>query len=287
LARESAVRTAEFFVAVDVRKDDRSTRGEALVRVASAIEPLWLSQCFPGSITRSASVQFDAAHGRVVGATQTRYLDLVLAESGDATVDPIQAAEALAAAVRPRAGEIFAADESAAAVLARVEFLRKWMPEHPWPVLDAELLGDVLAEVCTGQRGIDDLKRQPLADFLMRRLTYPLDRLLDQQAPREIDVPSGKAIRLRYESGRAPVLAVRLQELFGLKQTPRLAGGRVAVILEILGPNYRPVQVTDDLASFWATAYFQVKKDMKRRYPKHHWPDDPLTATPRVKPTRR
>jgi ATP-dependent helicase HrpB len=121
----------------------------------------------------------------------------------------------------------------------------------------------------------------------MRRLPYPLDRLLEQHAPRALVVPSGKSVSIRYEPGRAPILAVRLQELFGLKQTPRVAGGRVAVVLEILGPNYRPVQVTDDLASFWATAYFQVRKDLKRRYPKHSWPDDPLTAKPQARPARK
>jgi ATP-dependent helicase HrpB len=281
VARESAVRTAEFFVAVDVRRDDRSARSEALVRVASAIEPEWLAECFPDSVTRETSVQYDSDRGRVIGAVQMRYLDLVLSESGDATVDARRAGEALAAALRPRAAEIFAADESCAGVMARLEFLRKWMPEHPWPQFDAEMLGEALAEACEGKRGIEELKRQSLCDFLMRRLAYPLDRLLEHHAPREMGIPSGKSIRLRYEPGRAPVLAARLQELFGLKQTPRVAGGRVAVVMEILGPNYRPVQVTDDLASFWATTYFQVKKDLKRRYPKHAWPDDPLTAIPR------
>jgi ATP-dependent helicase HrpB len=92
---------------------------------------------------------------------------------------------------------------------------------------------------------------------------------------------------LRYEIGKAPVLAVRLQELFGLSQTPGLAGGRAPVLLELLGPNFRPVQVTDDLASFWRNTYEQVRKDMRRRYPKHSWPDDPLTAIPTARGGRR
>jgi len=287
VARESAVRAAEYFVAVDVRKDDRSARSEALVRLASAIQPAWLAEFFPDAVKREQSAEFDPARGRTVGVTRTRYLDLVISESADATVDSSQAASALAAAVRPQAMEIFAANEAAAMVLARLEFLRKWMPEHPWPQFDAALLGDVLTEAAAGARSLEELKRRPLADFLMRRLPYPLDRLLEQHAPRALVVPSGKSVSIRYEPGRAPILAVRLQELFGLKQTPRVAGGRVAVVLEILGPNYRPVQVTDDLASFWATAYFQVRKDLKRRYPKHSWPDDPLTAKPQARPARK
>ena len=116
---------------------------------------------------------------------------------------------------------------------------------------------------------------------------YPLDRLLTQHAPEWIEVPSGNRIRLRYALGQPPVLAVRLQELFGLPATPRIAAGRVAVKLELLGPNFRPVQVTDDLASFWKNTYPQVRKDLRARYPKHSWPEDPLTAKPQAKGGRR
>lgn len=97
-------------------------------------------------------------------------------------------------------------------------------------------------------------------------------------------VPSGSAITLHYEIGRSPVLAVRIQEMFGLAETPRVAGGRVPVLLHLLAPNYRPQQVTDDLASFWANTYPQVRKDLRARYPKHAWPEDPLEAPPQRKP---
>jgi ATP-dependent helicase HrpB len=106
-------------------------------------------------------------------------------------------------------------------------------------------------------------------------------------------VPTGNHIRLDYPQQKTdaaidpPVLAVRLQELFGMTQTPRIAGGRVAVRLHLLGPNYRPVQITDDLQSFWSTTYFQVRKDLRVRYPKHSWPEDPLTAKPEAKGSRR
>jgi ATP-dependent helicase HrpB len=113
--------------------------------------------------------------------------------------------------------------------------------------------------------------------------------LLDAEAPETIAVPTGNRIRLDYPAQsvdgevQPPVLAVRLQELFGLIDTPRIAGGRVPVVLHLLGPNYRPVQVTKDLRSFWTTTYFQVRKDLKARYSKHAWPEDPLTAKPEAK----
>ncbi len=143
---------------------------------------------------------------------------------------------------------------------------------------EAELM-EVLTEACQGKRSLDELSRAPLAPLLLGRLAYPLDRLLEQHAPETIDVPSGSRMKLDYTAGAAPVLAVRLQEVFGWADTPRVAGGRVPVLLHLLGPNYRPVQITSDLAGFWSTLYFQVRKDLRARYPKHSWPDDPLSAT--------
>jgi len=160
------------------------------------------------------------------------------------------------------------------------------MPEHPWPTLDDAELGDILASSAGNARTLDDVLRLPLASILKSSLPYPLDPLLEKEAPEFLEVPSGSHIRLRY-SPTEVVLAVRLQELFGLLDTPRLAAGRVPVKLELLAPNYRPVQVTSDLKSFWANTYFQVRKDLKARYPKHSWPEDPLTARAEAKGSRR
>jgi ATP-dependent helicase HrpB len=118
-------------------------------------------------------------------------------------------------------------------------------------------------------------------------MTYPQLQLLDREAPDRLDVPSGSKIALQYEEGRPPILAARIQELFGLLETPRVAGGRVKVLVHLLAPNYRPQQVTDDLASFWKTTYVQVRKDLRARYPKHSWPEDPLTAEAVRGPKRR
>jgi len=111
---------------------------------------------------------------------------------------------------------------------------------------------------------------------------------LDREAPERLRVPSGSRIRLDYEPGTPPVLAVRLQELFGMTETPTVAGGRVRVMVHLLAPNGRPQQITDDLKSFWATTYHQVRAELRGRYPKHHWPEDPLTAEPtrRTRPRR-
>jgi len=130
------------------------------------------------------------------------------------------------------------------------------------------------------------LSRLDLTTILESMLAWDQRRRLDEQAPTHVDVPSGSRIPVDYSDPDAPVLAVRLQEVFGWTETPRIAGGRVPLTLHLLSPARRPVQVTRDLASFWRTTYFDVKKDLKGRYPKHYWPDDPLAATPthRAKP---
>jgi ATP-dependent helicase HrpB len=288
LGPESGVWQSEFFVALDARHDERNPRSEAVVRIASAIRVEWLEELFPQSIRRVQSATFDESRGKVVGLRQTFYRDLLIDETKDAAVDPAQAAAALAEALRPRAREIFASDESAQNVLARVALLRQHMPEQAWPAFDDMELGQILAKVSEGKRGIEDLKRTSLVPLLTNRLPYPLDRMLEQHAPAAIEVPTGNRIKLEYAlSGKPPVLAVRLQELFGMIDTPRVAGGRVPVVLHLLGPNYRPVQITEDLRSFWSTTYFQVRKDLRVRYPKHSWPEDPLTAKPVAKGGRR
>jgi ATP-dependent helicase HrpB len=117
--------------------------------------------------------------------------------------------------------------------------------------------------------------------------TWPQLQAVEREAPERIEVPSGSKIALAYEPGRPPVLAVRIQEVFGLLETPRVAGGRVPVLLHLLAPNMRVTQVTDDLASFWASGYQMVRKDLRARYPKHAWPEDPFAAPPQRGAKRR
>src|SRR5690606_34637796 len=161
--------------------------------------------------------------------------------------------------------------------------------ESPWPdVSDAALLASLAAGLGPYLGKVSRLSHfasLDLSSILHNLLPWPLPQRLDELAPKSLTVPSGSQIRIDY-SESPPVLAVRLQELFGLAATPRIAGGRLGLKLHLLSPARRPVQVTQDLASFWANTYVEVKKDLKGRYPKHYWPDDPLIAEPtaRAKP---
>jgi ATP-dependent helicase HrpB len=157
------------------------------------------------------------------------------------------------------------------------------MPEGDWPEFHDDHLAQVVTHACSGLRTIEEVRRVAIVQLLRGRLSPQHARIMDELAPEALTVPSGNRIRLLYEPDRPPILAVRLQELFGWTETPRVAKGRVPVLLQLLGPNFRPVQLTDDLRSFWANTYFHVRKELRARYPRHAWPDDPLSARPEAK----
>jgi ATP-dependent helicase HrpB len=133
---------------------------------------------------------------------------------------------------------------------------------------------------------LERVQRVNLTQPLQSLLSWEQRRDLDRLAPTHLTVPSGSTLRIDYDTADLPVLAVRLQEMFGCKETPRVAGGKVPVLLHLLSPAKRPVQVTQDLAGFWTGSYHDVRKELRGRYPKHHWPDDPLTAPPTAKSKR-
>ncbi|MGZ4134174.1 MAG: ATP-dependent helicase C-terminal domain-containing protein, partial [Tumebacillaceae bacterium] len=172
----------------------------------------------------------------------------------------------------------------------RLHFMHEFSGDAEWPdVSDEGLLAtmaDWLAPHLYGMKSRGDLQGLNLVGIFEAMLTWEQRRELDEHAPTHLVVPSGSRIPLDYSDPSAPVLAVRLQEMFGLKETPRIAKRRVPVVLHLLSPAQRPVQVTRDLANFWEHTYFEVRKDLRGRYPKHYWPDDPLEAIPthRAKP---
>ncbi len=287
LEPDSVVRDGDLFLAIDPRDDGRGTSREARVRISSLVRAEWLEGVAPGAVVVEKSARFDEARQRVVGVHVVRYRDLVIEEDHHVALDPGLASNVLAGALIPRGLDLIREQESAASWLARFDLLARAMPEHDWPALDGEAVAALIEAAARGKRTVEEVRAAPWADLLRGRLSFAQARLMDREAPEALVVPSGNRVRLRYEAGSPPVLAVRLQELFGWAETPRIAAGRVAVLLHLLGPNYRPVQVTDDLRSFWSQAYFQVRKDLRNRYPKHAWPEDPLSARAEAKGQRR
>jgi ATP-dependent helicase HrpB len=274
----SVVRKAPLFLSIDPRDGVPGANGSR-VRLASAIEPEWLAEVHPHLLAEAVTHRFDAERERVVTARTTTFAGLVVREViTGAREDPEGAAMVLAEAAAPRLESLVAEDDTAGPLLARLRFLNTAAPDLGLPAADAEGLAARLAAWCGGCHSLDDLRRRGWANFVAGLLDWNQRRQLDEHAPEALAVPSGNRIRLRYGEGDAPVLAVRLQELFGMTETPRVARGRVAVVVHLLGPNYRPVQVTSDLASFWRTTYAEVRKELRARYPKHPWPENPLDA---------
>jgi ATP-dependent helicase HrpB len=280
LAPDSAVREADLFVCVELQELGQS---EALVRQASAVDRSWLDAT---QITTTVEIEFDAKRQRVVAFRRTRMEDLVLDEAASAIPSDADAGAILARELAARVRLTSLLDEEALRLAARIEFLRQAMPELGLPAIDEQGLVEMLPAVCAGCTSLDDVRKRGFERAIRGRLTYEHWRAVEQHAPERMEVPSGSHIAIAYAAGSAPVLAVRIQELFGLTETPRIAGGRVPLVLHLLGPNYRPQQITTDLASFWRNGYAEVRKELRRRYPKHAWPEDPLGATAQRRPGR-
>jgi ATP-dependent helicase HrpB len=282
LAAESVVRDAPLFVCVDV---EAAAGADSLVRIASAVEEAWLAR-LPDGVVEETATEWDAASERVVSRRRRRYRDVVLEERTRGDVDPQAAAAVLGRVVRADPLAAAALDEDGRRLLERLRFWRAaFDPEGTSPEPDV-LLADAVAAAAAGCVGLAELRRKNLTAILLGLVPSDVRRRLGREAPAEWVLPSGRRVPVVYHPGRPPRLAARVQETFGLAATP-LLGGRVPLVVELLAPNGRPVQVTDDLASFWRTTYAEVRRQLRGRYPKHDWPEDPATARPSAGPKRR
>jgi ATP-dependent helicase HrpB len=285
LAAGGALAAAEFLVAAQLEDRGRESR----VFLAAPIERAQLVHHFAAAIERVDSVEWDEVAQAVRTRARRRLGALVLEERHVSDPDPDAVRRVLAEAVRRRGLGVLEWSREASQLRQRVAFLHHLEP-YGWPdVGDVALLRDLetwLFAHAPDARSFADVQRIDIAAALQALLDWRQQRALDELAPAHWQVPSGARVAIDYADPGAPVLAVRMQELFGAADTPRIAGGRVPLVLHLLSPARRPVQVTRDLASFWRDAYFEVRKDLKGRYPKHYWPDDPLTAkaTSRARP---
>ena len=271
LARESVVREAELFVAIDL---ERGGGPEARVRVACAVERDWLA------VTEARELTFDPDRRRVVERARTCYHDLVLAETMRTDVDRTAAGVVLAEVARADPGATGAVGGTESELIGRLRFLARWLPELGWPSEPEAVLAEAVAAVAAGCVSFAELAARDVGGALLGLLAPAQRAALDRDAPARYRLPSGRLAPVRYAPDRPPAVAARIQELFGLAATPRVAAGRVPLVFELLAPNARPVQITDDLVSFWRTTYPEVRKVLRGRYPKHAWPEDPSTAAP-------
>ncbi|WP_372017767.1 ATP-dependent helicase HrpB [Pseudoxanthomonas sp. 10H] len=289
---DSALRGEPWLVASELRFE---ARGDALLLRAAPVDEARLRADFPGRFVECEGAFWDPDRRALVARRESRFDRIVLDSRPAGRVDPAQAAQALTDAVRELGLDALPWTDGLRQWQARVVSLRHWMPELALAdVADAALAGALdawLRPAFAGKTRLDALPEEELGEALKSRLDWNARQQLDRFAPVRITVPSGMERRIEYALDhdglpQPPVLAVKLQELFGLADTPRIADGRVPVLLHLLSPGGKPLQVTRDLKGFWDRTYPEVKKEMKGRYPRHPWPEDPwsATATHRAKP---
>lgn len=279
LADESVVKQAEFVVAL--RIDEH--RGRRLVRWASRVDRAWLE---PG-VDRWTGWQLVPGEDRVAPIEEVRYGDLVLARKTASRRPAEDPGVTLAEAVRRDLDRALPWTPELLRCLERYRFAQAHLPEAELPSPPEDVRLELLEAACLGCTRVSELRKVDLVAAWKSTWPRGASRAVSDAAPEAVPIPSGRQVKLRYRGAEPPVLSARLQELFGLAETPRVARGRVPVVVELLAPNQRPVQVTQDLASFWRTTYAEVRKELRQRYPKHHWPEDPAHGDPRARPGRR
>ncbi len=265
----SGVQRADLFLCINA--DGKGS--EALVRQASAVEEAWL----PGNeLVEEIHRFYNPTLGAVVSRERTRWHDLVINESPIATPADEETAALLAPEVAKQFSKLLPAkDKELQSWLERVAWLSQQMPELRLPSLSPNDLPQVLESYCYGITSLAEAKKLPWKPILLGMLDSRQRQLLNEYAPESFRLPSGRTVFLQYEVGKPPILAARIQEFFGLRLTPRLADGRIPLLLHLLAPNGRCQQITDDLESFWENTYATVRKELRGRYPKHAWPENP------------
>jgi ATP-dependent helicase HrpB len=285
LSLDSHLVSSPYLIAINV---DAGGQTEGFIHMAAPVtEELIRHECAV-NIETVRRVEWDWKEGRIAAAEEER-LGALLLSARPLTPTDAEAATILCGMIRAQPASLTFSRE-AKQFQARTGLMKKTFPEETWPDLSDGYLfvapEEWLLPWLGGIRSAQGLRGLNVLPAMKARLSREQGRLLDERAPLSITVPSGSRVALDYSSGDQPILAVKLQELFGLAETPTIAGGRVKVLLHLLSPARRPVQITQDLKGFWNTGYPLVKKDLKGRYPRHPWPDDPWNAVPtkRTKP---
>ena len=283
--RGAVLQEADSLGAADwlaVAELDGETR-EARVFLAAELTEAEVEQTFASQLETRASITWDTERQAVDASVETRLDAIVLRKRPLAKPDPEQVSDLLLTAIRARSIECLPWTQASRNWQARIRFLRREDGDS-WPAVDdAALLaaaGTWLRPYLHGKSRLTQLADIPLQQALNSMLDHRQLHRLDELAPTHVTVPTGSRIAIDYVSGEIPVLAVRLQELFGLAETPRILNRKYPLLLHMLSPARRPVQVTRDLDGFWRSSYQDVRKDLRGRYPKHYWPEDPLQAEP-------
>lgn len=273
LARESVIQQAKLLVAAEISEIGRGD-GEVntLLTLATAVEEAWLQEIFPDDYREVKGVSYDATIKRVVARRERRFRDLVLeakVSSDDAPLN--EAAALLTKEVMAGRLKLEAWDDTVEQWILRVNRLAEWFPElEVNPITEADR-ATLIEQICYGELGYRDIKDKPVMPVLQDWLTAEQFAVLDDYLPEKLVMGNGRKARLTYAKEGPPIMSARIQELYGIEGKFTIGHGRVTVKFEVLAPNHRPIQVTDDLTNFWREQYPKVKAELSRRYPRHEW----------------
>jgi ATP-dependent RNA helicase HrpB len=272
LARESVVGKNELFVAAEIREvESRNKEVNTILSLATAIDADWLRELFPEDLESDLRVQFDSTQKRVVAAELLKFRGLALSAK---RIEPPPAD----AAAKILADEILAErlplpnwDHAVEQWILRLNFLCANCPELQLPAFNEEDKKHVIEQLCHGAMSYKEIKEREVKPVVMSWLSQSQRELLDKHAPERLLLPNGRAPKVSYESGKSPFISLRIQELYDVNQTPKIALGKIPVTVHILTPGMKPIQVTQDLANFWREHYPKIKSELQRKYPKHFW----------------
>ena len=275
----------ELVVALRLLETGRQQRSKAVL--TAGLAPADLQAAAAGALATVVVAELDEANGRVVAVREQRYRDLPLRSARGGELPDGAAAEKLLPVLAREPWRWLGEQKELRRLLARLRWLAARQPDLALPPFDDAAVAAAAVQLLGDRADLRALRDAEVGELLLAQLTSPQRRALQQGAPDRIELPSGRDAIVDYDAPAGPTIAARLQEFFGLRAVGALAGGRVPVVLELLAPNHRPVQVTTDLPSFWANVYPQVRRELSRRYPRHSWPEDPLAANPEARPRRR
>ncbi|HZN40052.1 MAG TPA: ATP-dependent helicase HrpB [Planctomycetota bacterium] len=275
----------DLVLALRLIETGRQQRSRATLTVTLEVADL-LAEA-PDALQEVVTAALDESAGRVVAVREQRYRDLPLRSSRGGELPDGEARKLLLPLLAADPWRWLGEQKELRRLLGRARWLAERMPDLALPVWDDRALASAALDLLAQRSDLRVLRDAAVGELLLAQLQPAQRRGLSQWAPDRIALPSGRSAVVDYGAPAGPTVAARLQEFFGLRSVKALAGGRVPVVLELLAPNHQPVQVTTDLASFWANVYPQVRRELSRRYPRHSWPEDPLAAAPEARPRRR